>query len=172
MFFTIIYKSPLFIKNGPNKRLIRVFIMGIICYIILHSFLYSDFINNNNLIKYRKYIYYLAGLDAASIFFLQDAHIKKPKKKIKYNQKKYMIPFVQNNKEIEEFKRKMELEKQKREVLQNNKFHTNEINNKNKELFITRDQVVTKSAQMHNENDIPIYKSKNIPVDIPIYNSK
>lgn len=64
MFFYLIYKSPLWKDKETNARNARVVALGIILYVFLHSYLYSnysegkDFIVNN-----RKYIYYLFVMD-------------------------------------------------------------------------------------------------------------
>ena len=63
MFYYLINKLHLI--KGDNK-MFKIFILGTICYIILHAFLFSkraeSFIN---VAKYRKYIYYIMGADLA-----------------------------------------------------------------------------------------------------------
>ncbi len=64
MIFFILYKLPIW-KNLDNKsRNIRIIIVGIILYIILQSYLYSNYGSNNKyLSEYRSKLYYIIGLD-------------------------------------------------------------------------------------------------------------
>lgn len=64
MFFYLI--SKLIVTNG-NK--LKIFVMGIIFYILAHAYLFSKYSDSNNLIaKYRNYLYYLFGVDCALTF--------------------------------------------------------------------------------------------------------
>ncbi len=218
MFFSLIYKSSLWNKHEPKARLLRVFISGVVLYILLHSYLYSRYTDGSELIqKYRKYIFYIGGVDAASIlslYYSETKNKKKNKKKNKrhpkqlpYQMHPMMLPYMPTNGKIppfhptmalgknkisvgtdNELQKKIEYEKQKKEVLNVNKppvktTNSDDIDNKSKELFITRDEINSKSIPLYNSttktanqksnhNDlesIPIYKSKieeanNIPI--------
>lgn len=65
MFYFVVSRIPI-ISNIEEGKFFRIFIIGTICYIILHAFLYSnyntgsEFIQNN-----RSYLYYLWGADLA-----------------------------------------------------------------------------------------------------------
>lgn len=64
MFFYLI--SKVFVTNG-NK--LKIFVMGIIFYILAHAYLFSKYSDSNVLIvKYRNYLYYLFGVDCAITF--------------------------------------------------------------------------------------------------------
>ncbi len=65
MFYLISSKLPLIsTERNSSTKLFRSFIVGSICYIILHGYLFSQKFKDNNLVqKYKKYIYYLLGAD-------------------------------------------------------------------------------------------------------------
>ena len=77
MFYILVSRIP-FIYNINEKKdkLFKTFLIGSICYIILHGFLHSRKFSDNNLIeKYRKYLMHLAGIDfvlTSGIVFLLD----------------------------------------------------------------------------------------------------
>jgi hypothetical protein len=65
MFYILVSRIP-FIYNVDNKKekLFRTFLIGSICYIIIHGLLYSKkFLNNTFVQNYKKYLLYLAGID-------------------------------------------------------------------------------------------------------------
>lgn len=64
MFYFAVSRLPI-ISNIEDGKFFRVFIIGTICYIILHAFLYSDYNNSEFVKKYRSYLYYLWGADLA-----------------------------------------------------------------------------------------------------------
>lgn len=65
MFYYLVSKIPYLDRLSQGEKIFRVFLVGSICYIILHGFLYSTrFSNNETIQKYRKYIFYAAGIDA------------------------------------------------------------------------------------------------------------
>jgi hypothetical protein len=65
MFYILVSRVP-FIYNVPDKKdkMFRIFLIGSICYIILHGLLYSKkFLENSFIQKYKSYLLYLAGID-------------------------------------------------------------------------------------------------------------
>ncbi len=65
MFYILVSRIP-FIYNVPEKKdkMFRIFLIGSICYIILHGLLYSKkFLENSFIQKYKSYLLYLAGID-------------------------------------------------------------------------------------------------------------
>lgn len=64
MFFYVINNSPFWEKIPLEKKAVRAFIMGMICYILLHTFLFSKFAETKeNLVFFRNYIYYMFAGD-------------------------------------------------------------------------------------------------------------
>lgn len=64
MFYFIVSKLPIISNITDQSKLYKIMIVGSICYVILHAILYSNIGENIELIrKYRKYMYYLWGLD-------------------------------------------------------------------------------------------------------------
>ena len=65
MFYILVSRIP-FIYNINDKKdkLFRTFLVGSICYIIVHGLLHSKKFSGNIFIeKYRNYLLYLAGID-------------------------------------------------------------------------------------------------------------
>lgn len=63
MFYLIVSRLPI-ISSSYGNRLFRTFIIGTICYILLHAFLFSKYNSESEIInKYRSYIYYIWGVD-------------------------------------------------------------------------------------------------------------
>ncbi len=90
MFYILVSRIP-FIYNIDNKKdkLFRTFLIGSICYIILHGFLYSKKFTGNNFVeKYRSYLMYLAGIDftlTSGIIYTLD------KKQVQYDEENAYI---------------------------------------------------------------------------------
>lgn len=64
MFFNIIHNSPFWLKLDKGKRYTRIMVAGMICYVLLHSFLYSKYAETKEkLVYYRNYLYYVFALD-------------------------------------------------------------------------------------------------------------
>lgn len=65
MFYFIVNRLPI-ISNVEDGKFLRIFIIGTICYIILHAFLYSNYNSGSELIeRYRSYLYYIWAADLA-----------------------------------------------------------------------------------------------------------
>lgn len=65
MFYFVVSRLPI-ISNIDEGKMLRIFIIGTICYIIVHAFLYSNYNSGSELItKYRSYLYYMWGADLA-----------------------------------------------------------------------------------------------------------
>lgn len=63
MFYFIVSRLPI-ISSVEEGKFLRIFIIGTICYIILHAFLYSNYNSGSEIVqKYRSYLYYLWGAD-------------------------------------------------------------------------------------------------------------
>ena len=56
MLFSLLYGLPLWASLSKNNRTIRIIVLGLIFYIIVHFFITSH--------TYRKYAYYASGLDS------------------------------------------------------------------------------------------------------------
>lgn len=62
MFYYIVSKLPFI--NNTDGRLWRTFVLGTMCYLIMHAFIFSKYTENMELLqKYRNYLYYLWGTD-------------------------------------------------------------------------------------------------------------
>ena len=78
MFYILVSRVP-FIYNVTDKKskVFRTFLVGSICYIIVHGLLYSKkFVGNSFVDKYKQYLMYLAGIDLSLtlgiIYFLDN----------------------------------------------------------------------------------------------------
>lgn len=88
MFINTVYRLPIWYDIDTKSRNIRILILGIILYIITHSFIYSKYVDNYQMVlNYRNYIYYLIALDLTIVGFLMFTN-KKIKKNININKKK------------------------------------------------------------------------------------
>jgi hypothetical protein len=89
MFFNSIYSFPIWKKLDPKNRMIRLFIIALILYIILYAYLYSKFTQNIQIVNnYRQYLFYLAAIDLV-VFMRNIFNMKSNKKK---NKRKGRIP--------------------------------------------------------------------------------
>jgi hypothetical protein len=121
MFYILVSRVP-FVYNIGNKgeKLFRTFLIGSVCYIILHGLLYSKRFSNNQFVeKYKKYLLYLVGADlslASSIIYFLD-------KKVEDQENSYIEDVSDNddNNTIEENNDKMTRE----QILQN--FYRNQM---------------------------------------------
>jgi hypothetical protein len=77
MFYILVSRIP-FVYNINDKKdkLFKTYLIGSICYIILHGFLHSKkFLGNSFVEKYRMYLLHLAGIDfviTSGIVFMLD----------------------------------------------------------------------------------------------------
>ena len=77
MFYILVSRIP-FVYNidDKNEKFFRTFLLGSICYIIIHGLLYSKRFSNNNFIQqYKKYLLHLASADilfASGIIYFLD----------------------------------------------------------------------------------------------------
>jgi len=99
MFFYALHKSSLWKKISKKNRNIRIFITGSIIYIIIHSYLYSKYINEYKFINnYRKYIYFLILVDLILTFIGLKTNNKKRKLIKNPHYKQNMINIKSTNK--------------------------------------------------------------------------
>lgn len=174
MLINLIYKSPIWSNIDEKSRLLRVLVIGVLCYVAIHSYLYSQ--SNEYILKYRNYFMYLACVDILAIltiYYLSESKVKpKLKRKLKKNNKvdnklindmspdilintqTEIIPQAKMKKSNIEFKVEPKIESKAESKMENNKM----------DLFVTQDEITT--------NSIPVYKSKNKKEDmdsIPVY---
>ena len=152
MFYILVSRIP-FIYNINDKKdkLFKTFLIGSICYIILHGFIYSRRFSGNNLIeKYRKYLMHLAGIDfvlTSGIVFLLDNKITKTE------QNSYIENAEDNNEDNNE-------DNEENVSIENRGKMTREeiLNNYYKNQMIAKQQAIT--AAMHQQQ---IQMNKNSP---------
>jgi hypothetical protein len=194
MFFNVIYNSPLWKDLDNNTRLMRVFISGCICYILLHSYIFSSYAQTQNILQYRDYIYHFIGLDLASTFYLKQTEKdkknktkNKKKKKLTYpdiNQLPYLPGNALNdpmnglmngqmngpmNSQMNNNAMQQQLQPTTPPVTENI-IDMEDDEEKSREVFITQDEITT--------NSIPIYKSQADKLrqttdieSLPVYNA-
>jgi hypothetical protein len=94
----MIYKSSLWKKLDSKNRYFKVFILGTLFYIILSSFLYSKYVENNEIVqKYKKYVYYMMGIDVGCTSFAYGRlKSSKPKQKSKLKERENSCPQMIN----------------------------------------------------------------------------
>lgn len=78
MFYYLIHHLPLWSKMANGKRNVRTFLLGTVCYILFHAYLFSAIGSKNpKIVKFRPYIYYLWITDAISMAVLYKKYYKK-----------------------------------------------------------------------------------------------
>ena len=165
MLLSLLYNSPIWSDMDLTSRLLRVIVTGLICYVLIHSYLYSAYVESNELVlKYRNYVIYLAGVDLLAVLALYYTSKPKKKKRVKQKTKRQMMndisPDIQKKAQQEyEMIRLRDLQ-QRADVEHPKRLKTDD--DKNKELFVTQDEITT--------NSIPVYKSTRKETDsIPVY---
>ena len=64
MIFNSIYRLPLWNNLNKQDRALRLFVVGLVLYIVIYLYLNSTYSDNLQLIKgYKDYIYYLIAFD-------------------------------------------------------------------------------------------------------------
>ena len=96
MFFNAIYRLSLWKDLDNKSRNIRLLVLGAILYIIVHSFVYSNYVKSIEIVQqYRTYLYHLIGMDlvlvSAQMFMESDKVSKKNKKTKNKKNKKIML---------------------------------------------------------------------------------
>lgn len=97
MIFNAIYRLPIWNNLNKQDRSLRLFIVGMVLYIVLYFYLNSSYSDNLQMIKdYKDYIYYLISLDIILFvytFYSDDSSKKKKKKKgLKRPNNRFLIP--------------------------------------------------------------------------------
>ena len=201
MIIYLVYKSPLWKNLESKSRKLRIFILGTVIYIALHSFINSKFVENNEFIeKNKKYLYYLFGLDmmlSGSIMYFGKSSDKstdkklindtmkliKPKKinlqkQIQMDQQRENVvvqpnnqPVVKPNMQPPQMKPNMQPPQMKPHVQQQQQ-------QQQQQQVKSNTQMPNKTS---NELKVPLYNSKKVDdtkeseikdIDIPIYVSK
>lgn len=84
MFLYALYKSPLFHDTAPRDRLLRIFVVATVVYIVIHSYLNSTYVSEDGFLSnYRHYLYYLLIVDLIGTlinYFLGSSQPVKDKK--------------------------------------------------------------------------------------------
>ncbi|CAH6421235.1 Hypothetical protein KVN_LOCUS194 [uncultured virus] len=182
MFFYILNKSQLFSNIETKSRNFRLFIIGCLLYVILHSYLYSAYVDSNQFLSNnRKYIYIIILADILlylyTYYFVKTSPIIK-NTKLKKN--KILTNLKQNYEQ--DFKvneqTNFDLSIDKKNIDQTNFGLTDEKQN----IEPIPSKLVTNFDLLFNEKnvepinilgkEIPIYNPKIIKSDIPIYKTK
>jgi len=97
MFFNTVYKLPIWKNLDKKSRNIRFLIFGSILYIIVHSFINSNYVNDIEIIQnYKHYLYYLILTDLCVVSMrmaLSDDNLPKKKKQKKIQKNKNLLQF-------------------------------------------------------------------------------
>lgn len=68
MFYTLISQTPFINNDISSKKILKLFLIGSILYILLHYYLFSA--PRGFLDKYKRYIYYVMAIDFVTAFIL------------------------------------------------------------------------------------------------------
>jgi len=181
MFYYLI--STLYSNNSdskdldPRSKLLRIFLGGTVLYVILHSFIYSKFVESRDwIVNNRKYIYYIILSDLMITGYLTRNKLKEKKRKNKLNKEKFNNPplMLDMEKLSQVYKQSMIPNTQPYYGVNNNMNTANNMNNMNN----MNNNVQNRNSQQYKPlNYIPPNKSQLIEVEddsteIPIYKSK
>lgn len=174
MFFNAIYRLSLWKDLDNKSRNIRILILGAVLYIIIHSFIYSNYVESIEIIEqYRDYLYYLIGIDlifvGIQMFIGDDGGISKKKKKKKTLKRKHSIkmnPYMLQNMKINQMNQMNQMNKM------NQMNQMNQLNNLNK---INQVNQVNKIGQTKQQQQQQVLMHQTIDdsnsISIPIYTS-
>jgi predicted MPP superfamily phosphohydrolase len=177
MFFSFIYKSPLWSDQDNKSRLLRVIACGVICYVVIHSYIFSKFVESNELVfKYRNYVFHLAGIDLMSMLAFHFKEVSKKKKNNKAlrekNKKMHLLQYTNPNFK-NNFKAPLpQYQNYDNDDKVNNEYNGNNNVNKLSDLFITQDTLSNDSIPVYKPSDenhntegtfgtLPLYSGKN-----------
>ena len=175
MFFNIAYRLPIWKDIDDKSRNIRILILGVILYVILHSFIYSTYVNGNNFIlNKRKYIYYLIGSDIiiALLFMYLLASDEKPnkkKKKIKQKTKPKQIKLQEQP--LQPLPPVLDKPLQPLPPVPDKPLQKNEQNDIESLGIPIYTDVIENNQIIEQDQDLPIYSPNNDERDsqVPIY---
>lgn len=104
MFYLIVSKLPLIASLSDDSKLTKILVIGSICYIVLHAFLFSSIGENIEASKkFRSYLYYLWGLDIAitgiMVKFLGNGEVMDEDEDIEHDEQPKLLTNGDNNME-------------------------------------------------------------------------
>jgi hypothetical protein len=86
MFSYLIYNSKIWTDLDNKTRLMRIMSTTAVLYILIHSFINSKYVENNDFVnQYKKYFYFIVSLDYAILGYMyyNCDNVKQKMKKIK-----------------------------------------------------------------------------------------
>ena len=161
MFFYITHKSPLWRQLKPRERNTRVFLVGIVLYVIFHSFLHSGYGVG---ISLKKYLYYILGADILLTGLAVASDSMFSRKKLVYPQHTYMLPYapprlIQQQPQHPQHPQPQQHPQQQQQPQPQPQQHPQ-----------PQPQPQLQPANDHQNGHIPIYRSTT--PNIPVYRSK
>lgn len=74
-----VYNSPLWKDKDPKSRITRTFVSGLVCYILMYSTTYTNYVKSKEIImKNRKYLGYFLALDVGiTLYYHKKSSIQK-----------------------------------------------------------------------------------------------
>ena len=179
MLINAVYRLPIWYDIDIKSRNVRILIFGIILYIIVHSFIYSKYVENNELVlRYRNYLYYLIGADLVIIglLMLTKKTNKEKNKKIK-NLNKFRMPYniyyPQHRLNVP-IKNTISV-KNKNEIIKKSEIQNLNENKVDEDINLPIYNSQKDQDPILNiiESEIPVYEPKKnlVETNIPIYNS-
>jgi hypothetical protein len=168
MLYLILYKSELWKKIDNKSRCIRIFVLASIIYILIHSLIYSKYVENyDTFTEYKKYIYYMILIDLTlTLIYIYATCKQNNKKKIKNKRNMRYIRY--NPYQVNMLPRMNRPMPFNQNIFNQNKLNKN-IPVKDNSETVTSPKIVKPITIA----EIPVYKGKNDTKDpeIPIYKS-
>ena len=127
MFYTLISQTPFINNDISSKKILKLFLIGSVLYILLHYYLFSA--PRGFLDKYKRYIYYVMAIDFVTAYILTSIFGNSA-------EKEYAKQVAMRNKlqQQEEFK---QIESKYQQSMKEQ--HQQNINNQETELFNKKD---------------------------------
>jgi len=166
MIIYLIYKSPLWHELEASDRDVRILILGVICYVLFHSLMFSKYGDDVEILqKIRKNLIYFFGLDTVLIGTVLYKRYNNP---IQNTVEQPKLQDQQPNDLLKYDKiTNMLLEMQNKN---SNQYHSNLITHENKQLSENNEETINNTMMNNNVQEeesifIPTYEG------IPVYKS-
>lgn len=157
MLYTLASQIPFIAPDNSNKKLLIIFIIGSVLYVLLHYYLYTS-PANDMLEQVKKYIYYVIPVDFGVAYFLMSRNKNKNNEEKKQENPDGYSPEEIKMIEMENVRRmqmaqQMEMQRRQQMAMQNG-MHIQQPNqeiNKN-QIFKPKEQVVSEKEKKEKKS--------------------
>jgi hypothetical protein len=178
MFYTIVSRIPFILNDKSNSKLLKIFILGSVLYILLHYWLNRN--SRGSLIdKYKGYLYYIMMVDFTVSYFLLklskpivETNEEEEEEENSIKQKQLLLNQMQQYKQMEEMQKLQQLQAQQSQDKET-PFVKRGTNEEETESSSEEEVVKPKKNSKNNKNVKNVKSMKNnnssSDVDIPVF---